>query len=354
MKRTLINMLTLVLAAAMILGCAVPSVKAAANNELTFIHATEGVSSAEGGEMLFDGNAATKWCVSGFEGAAALWTMDEPVNPERYVMVTANDSAANKGRNPRAWALMAANGEEIPDDIDSWEIISLVEEDWQMEDVNSEAYYYDIEDRGMMYQHYMLIVVQTQGADTLQLGEFFLEYDGCEYTGNAAALNYEDVEPTGNFSSAYITDGGEYTIAVGDSFTMYHPRTPTSPYYAYTWIVESGEDCLVMDRGQGTCNVIAVKPGTVKLMANLDYTVLCGSWCESYSYEYEVTIHIVDSGNYDHGDVTDGLCPRCHGTGKIDCTACYGDGKFSSGAACTGCDNGKVTCNHCYGTGRWK
>ena len=163
MKRTLINMLTLVLAAAMILGCAVPSVKAAANNELTFIHATEGVSSAEGGEMLFDGNAATKWCVSGFEGAAALWTMDEPVNPERYVMVTANDSAANKGRNPRARALMAANGEEIPDDIDSWEIISLVEEDWQMEDVNSEAYYYDIEDRGMMYQHYMLIVVQTQG-----------------------------------------------------------------------------------------------------------------------------------------------------------------------------------------------
>lgn len=163
-----------------------------------------------------------------------------------------------------------------------------------------------------------------------------------------------EVKPTGNFSSAYITDGSEYTIAVGDSFSMYHPRTPTSPYYAYTWIVESGEDCVELDGDQGTCNVIGIKPGTVKLSANLDYTVVLGYSSESYSYEYEVTIHVKESGNYDHGDVTDGLCPRCHGTRTVDCTVCYGDGKLSSGKACDNCSNGKVTCHYCDGSGTWK
>lgn len=163
-----------------------------------------------------------------------------------------------------------------------------------------------------------------------------------------------EVTPTGNFSSTYITDGGVYTIAVGDSFTMYHPRTPTSTYYAYTWIIESGEECVELDRGQGTCNVIGIKPGTVKLMANLDYTVLYGYGSQSYSYEYEVTIHVKESGNYDHGDVTDGLCPRCHGSRTVDCTVCYGDGKLTSGKACTNCSNGKVTCPYCDGKGTWK
>lgn len=163
-----------------------------------------------------------------------------------------------------------------------------------------------------------------------------------------------EVKPSGNFSSAYITDGGEYTIAVGDSFTMYHPRTPTSPYYAYTWIVESGEECVEIDRDQGTCNVVGIQPGTVKLSANLDYTVVLGYSSESYSYEYEVTIQVKESGNYYHGDVTDGLCPRCHGARTVDCTVCYGDGKLSSGKVCNNCSKGKVICHYCDGSGTWK
>lgn len=354
MKRTLVNILVLVLMVSLIFGSGALNAEAAAN-EITFLDATEGANSRESGEKILDGNTGTKWCVTDFEGAVAMWSLEEAVVPESYVMVTGDDSASYKGRNPRAWALMAANGREIPGDIDDWTIITLVENDDRMEDVNGKAYRYDVDDTSRAYQHYMLVIAETQGSGTMQLAEFFLEYDGCEYSGSFGGNSTTGSDPqiTGNVSSSYITDGGEYTIAVGDSFTMYHPRTPISPYYAYTWIVESGEDCVVLDRDQGTCNVIGVKPGTVKLMANLDYTVLSGYWSESYSYEYEVTIHVEDSGSYDNGDVTRGACPRCHGTGKVDCTACYGDGKYTSGKICTGCIGGKVECNHCHGTGRW-
>lgn len=361
MKRTLVNMLVMVLLVNLILGGGMIQAQAATvNNEAEFVDATDGVNSRESGEKLFDGKTDTKWCVTNFEGAIAMWTMDEAVVPESYVMVTGNDCATYKGRNPGSWALMAANGKQIPNDIDDWTVITVVENDTTMKNENGKAYRFPVDDADRAYQHYMLVVVETQGAEVMQLAEFVLEYDGCEYEetqSSSTDANTDsddtDIQPTGNFSSSYITDGGEYTIAVGDSFTMYHPRTPTSTYYAYTWIVESGEECVVMDRDQGTCNVIGVKPGTVKLKANLDYTVLGYGWSDSYSYEYDVTIHVVESGDYDNGDVTNGSCPRCHGTGKVDCTACYGDGKLSGGSACSGCSRGKVTCNHCDGTGRW-
>lgn len=360
MKRMLINVLVMALLVNLICGGfgAVRAEATAAQN-ITFVDATEGANSREGGENLFDGNSSTKWCVTNFEIGIAIWSLDEKVTPESYVMVTGNDSAEYTGRNPGTWMLLGANGKQAPGDLEDWTVIAVVENDTRMEDINQKAYRYNVDETDTAYRHYMLAVLETRGADVMQLSEFFLEYDGCEYsTGNSGSTgsgsgNDTQVKPTGNFSSAYITDGGEYTIAVGDSFTMYHPRTPTSTYYAYTWIVESGEECVVLDRDQGTCNVIGVKPGTVKLKANLDYTVLGYGWSDSYSYEYDVTIHVVESGNYDHGDVTDGNCPRCHGTGKVDCTACYGDGKLSGGSTCTGCSKGKVTCNHCNGTGRW-
>ena len=359
MKRTMINVLVMALLVNLICGGfgVMPAAAATTNQSATFLDATEGANSRENGENLFDGNTDTKWCVTEFDCAVVIWTMDEKVTPESYVMVTGNDTGTYKGRNPGTWVLMAANGKKLPTDIDDWTIIAAVEDDQKMGNVNKKAYRYPIDDADQAYKHYMLVVLETRGADVMQISEFFLEYEGCEYTQNESENtdtgNDTEVKPTGNFSSAYITDGGEYTIAVGDSFTMYHPRTPTSTYYAYTWIVESGEECVVLDRDQGTCNVIGVKPGTVKLKANLDYTVAGYGWHDSYSYEYDVTIHVEESGDYDHGDVTDGSCPRCRGFKKVDCPACYGDGKLSGGTPCTACDKGKVPCNHCDGTGRW-
>lgn len=139
-----------------------------------------------------------------------------------------------------------------------------------------------------------------------------------------------------NVSSTYITDGGEYTLAVGDALSLYHPRTPTSPYYAYTWCATAGEELAYLDRGQGTCQVIAQAEGDLVLECCLDYTVLYGYGSDHYTYNYIITIHIIDeahSGEYDYGTMSGTTCPRCHGDKKVelggvevDCTTCGGTG----------------------------
>jgi hypothetical protein len=142
-----------------------------------------------------------------------------------------------------------------------------------------------------------------------------------------------------NISSTYITDGGEYTVAVGDALTLYHPRTPTSPYYAYTWCVTEGEEHVMLDRAQGTCQVVGLTEGDVTLECGLDYTVVYypGS-SDTYNYTYTITIHVVGaehSGENDYGTMSGKLCPRCHGHKTVE----------MSGE--------KVVCDVCNGTGLW-
>lgn len=139
-----------------------------------------------------------------------------------------------------------------------------------------------------------------------------------------------------NISSTYITDGGEYTLAVGDALTLYHPRTPTSPYYAYTWCPTQGAELVQLDGDQGTCQVIGLAEGDLVLECCLDYTVLYGYSSDHYTYNYIITIHIIDeshSGENDYGTMSGTTCPRCHGDKKVElggveitCTTCGGSG----------------------------
>ena len=142
-----------------------------------------------------------------------------------------------------------------------------------------------------------------------------------------------------NVSSTYITNGGEYTVAVGDAITLYNPRTPTSTYYAYTWSVKEGEDHVMLDRAQGTCQVVGLTEGKVVLECGLDYSVnyYPGKY-DHYSYTYTITINVIGAehaGEFDYGTMTGKLCPRCHGDKKVE----------MSGS--------KITCDVCDGSGLW-
>lgn len=141
-----------------------------------------------------------------------------------------------------------------------------------------------------------------------------------------------------NVSSTYITDGGEYTLAVGDALTLYHPRTPTSAYYAYTWCPTSGGDLVYLDPAQGTCQVIGQAEGDLVMECCLDYTVLYGYSSDHYTYNYVITIHIIDeshSGENDYGGMSGTTCPRCNGHRTVEL---FGE---------------EITCPLCEGTGIW-
>lgn len=45
-------------------------------------------------------------------------------------------------------------------------------------------------------------------------------------------------------------------------------------------------------------------------------------------------------------------CPKCHGSGDMECPSCGGDGYSWSGGQCSRCyGTGEVTCNKCGGSG---
>ena len=95
----------------------------------------------------------------------------------------------------------------------------------------------------------------------------------------------------------------------------------------------------MLDRDQGTCQVVGLTEGKVTLKCGLDYSVndYPGEY-DHYSYTYTITINVIGaehSGEHDYGSMTGMLCPRCHGLKTVE----------MSGA--------KVTCDVCDGTGLW-
>ena len=71
--------------------------------------AGSGGFSGEGHGNLFDGNNATKWCVTMSGTRYVIFKTDSPVFVSGYDITTANDNASNFGRNPKTWTLYGCN-----------------------------------------------------------------------------------------------------------------------------------------------------------------------------------------------------------------------------------------------------
>lgn len=131
----------------------------------------------------------------------------------------------------------------------------------------------------------------------------------------------------------YTIDGYNYDMEVGETLTLFHSRTPISPYYAYTWFVLDGEELVDVERGQGTCQFYAKQAGVVTIQANLDETVVNYGSSSSYSYEYTMTITIspATGAGSPGGIMHYQVCSTCDGSGKIQvgsremtCPTCNG------------------------------
>lgn len=349
MKKTaLCILLVAALLAGMLFGCGKKQDdEPVLDATVELVEATAGVRPVEEAGNLFDCNTNTKWTVTEFEGAYAIWEFSEKVRPTGYIIVTGNDNELYNGRNPATWTLYGSNGRSAPDrDSKKWELIDAVTDDEVLQDRNMVEYHFDILAVDEKYQYYMLVISQTKGADVMQISEFALEYNGSAYQFSGSQGSAGGSNPiTGSIT---ITDGGEYTVATDTSLTLYYARTPISSLYAYYWdIIEGDSDCLELDPDGPTCRVTGLKPGTVKLKATLQQSIGLGFSYDHRTDEYTITLHVVDTDeDPTHRDVTNGPCPRCHGSKTVSCMACYGKG-------CGACDGGKITCTTCHGTGLW-
>ncbi len=317
----------------------------------TALEGSAGVNVEEYCPKLFDFDLSTKWCMSFAGNAYVVWELSEAVVPTGYTIVTGGDSGRFKGRNPKSWTLYASDSATAPKRNDSsWEAISVVENDVMLDDRNTERYYYQIEECDGEYKYYKLEVSATSGSEgCLQLSEFSIDYDGAEYVYDNGIF-YSDQLFIG---TTFISDGFSYDVRVGDNVTFYHPRTATSSYYAYSWVIRDGDGMIALDHtGDATCGVTGVKEGTVNLEATLYYHtgIYQGATMETVTYNVTVNVLPADAERPSYGNSPTSSCFRCNGTGQTDCPGCYGDGMLSGGARCS-CGTGKITCYLCNGSG---
>lgn len=342
--------------AGMLGGCSAEGDEPVVGATVTAVDGTAGVRENEDFSCLFDCDMGTKWCVTGFEGAYVIWSLSAEVRPTGYTIITANDNSSYTERNPASWALYGATGRKAPDrNSGKWELIDYIASDEKLRDQNFTPFEYEIYSLKEKYQHFMLVIPKTQGSSVMQISEFALQYEGADYTfTNSRATDGGTDGITDLVGSTYVSNGGEYTIGVGEALTFYYSRTPISSYYAYWWnIVDGDGDCLDYNYDGPTCQIIGVEPGTVTMTATMQCSVTSvvgGGY--TYDYVYTFTVHVVEGSTGDHGDVTDGLCPRCHGAKKVACMACFGDGQLEGGRSCS-CDGGFVPCPNCGNSGFW-
>ena len=168
--------------------------------------------SGEGHENLFDGDIATKWCVTMRGTLFVIFKTDSPVFVSGFDITTANDNAKETGRNPKNWTLYACNdylaggsqpeegttasndeettasyGEDpsfidggntgaVDDSSATWVPIYSVTDDTVLQDVNYTKYSYIFEKETTAYQYFKLEITANQGANVMQMSEFKLTF----------------------------------------------------------------------------------------------------------------------------------------------------------------------------------
>ncbi len=222
----------------------------------TIIEGTPGFTENEGCDNLFDYDVNTKWCVNPFEEAYVIWETNDMIKPNGYIIVTANDNATYKGRNPSVWTLYGSYAVSPPARTsNSWEKIDRVEDRTVLTDTNYTEHYFDVSG-SPAYDYFKLEIEAVQSGSVMQIAEFALQYKGGEYefynsaygstpplttdyyeeddtdvydedTTTTTSTTTEPYEPTTQHTTKNVTTTRK-PVATGES---YFPDLSTSPYF---------------------------------------------------------------------------------------------------------------------------
>lgn len=356
---------------------------------ITPVSGTDGANSSEEFYNIFDRDSSTKWCVTNFSGAYAIFSLSQPVSITGVSITTGGDNSKYPGRNPKSWKLYGSNEKSAPSrDSASWKLAASVTNDSEPRDVDLKTYKFSFKDGKAQpeYQHYKLEISENNGDYAMQLSEFTLNFDGsfasnpiANWSGGSSGSSGGSSSSGGNYHGIQtVLDGSTFEVSVGDRIILKNPRVPAGTSYAFSWYVNSGSDLVKLDRDGPTCGFDALKAGTVKGLACLDYSL---PGLNPYHYEYSFTIKISEasassgsggssSGNLGGSSSSSDICRYCNGQKTSTCKTCYGKGyievrtttpKYTSGVGgtkterkpCTNirCHDGKVDCSFCGGKG---
>lgn len=358
---------------------------------ITPVSGTAGANSGEEYYNLFDRNSSTKWCVTNFNGAYAIFSLSQPVAITGVSITTGNDNSQYTGRSPRSWKLYGSGGSSAPSrDSDSWKLVAQVtnSSDADGQDLKTSKYSFKDGKTQSEYQHYKLEILENNGGYAMQLSEFTLNFDGSFANNPIANWLGGSSGSSGGSGGGYlgiqtVLDGDTFEMAVGDRIILKNPRVPAGTSYAFSWMINSGSDLVELDRDGPTCGFNARKVGTVSGSACLDYSL---PGLSPYHYEYQFTLKISeaappsgggsssgssDSGSFGGTGSSSGVCRYCNGKKTTTCKSCNGKGyievrtttpQYTAGVGGTKterkpcpnirCHDGQVDCSFCGGTGR--
>lgn len=128
---------------------------------------TMGSKADEASQTIFDGDTATKWCVTDSSVSHVTFKAKAPIKVAAYQIFTGNDTSKFNGRNPKCWTLYGSV------DGQSWEVIDSVY-NGNMKTGNFEENTYLV-DSPAEYQYFTLVIHSTvDGGRTMQLSELRL------------------------------------------------------------------------------------------------------------------------------------------------------------------------------------
>ncbi len=154
----------------------------------------------EGYANLFDGNTATKWCCDSFSSCYVILKASEPIKVAGYKIATANDTATNTGRNPKAWTLSGAMSYDTVDTTTWTEIDSVSDGAMPTANQTYKTYTLDAETTSY-YQYFKFNISSTVSASIMQISELALLY-------NESSLCTHDWVNTDQTIPPTCTDGG--------------------------------------------------------------------------------------------------------------------------------------------------
>lgn len=145
--------------------------------QLTATSGVNGVRGDENYQSAFDGDTGTKWCTHTNNKQNGAWFVEFNsrglVNPKAVKMVTANDAAKYKGRNPKFWKLYAKG--DLSEK--NWKLI-YENADSRMADINCKEYVFMIDPaKRDEWMYFRLEITDNQGADVMSVSEISFVLD---------------------------------------------------------------------------------------------------------------------------------------------------------------------------------
>ena len=161
----------------------------------------------ETADLLFDGNASTKWCYNAPSSNSPAWVIFKASTKGiicSYTITTGSDNSTCTNRNPKSWKIYGSNDEG---DNKTWTELVKVTDDETLQDQDSTPFTFTVSPSSTnAFLYYKWEITENQGAGVFQVSEFSITYSICENGIHKAELTLVKAKAATCIEKGYSQD----------------------------------------------------------------------------------------------------------------------------------------------------